>query len=236
MYHATIVTLFPNLFPGTLSDSIPKKALEKGVWKMDTVDIREFAQDKHKTVDDKPFGGGAGMVLRPDVVHEAMQHAYSLGEKRKILYMSPRGKTLSQKMLHEHVKSHPEGSIILCGRYEGIDQRVIDYWQKEHDLEEVSVGDYILSGGELPAQLYLDAIVRLLPDALGSSESSKEESFELDLLEFFHYTRPGTWNGISVPDVLLSGHHENIQKWRHEQSKEITKKRRPDIWEDFTNK
>jgi tRNA (guanine37-N1)-methyltransferase len=233
MYHATVVTLFPKLFPGSLNGSIPQRALDKKIWLLDTVDIRDFALDKHRTVDDKPFGGGAGMVIRPDVVHNALIKAQAMGGNRKIIYMSPRGKTLQQNMLHHHIKDYPEGSIILCGRYEGIDQRVIDHWTQNYGLEEVSVGDYILSGGEIPAQLYLDAIIRLLPNVLGAKESIIEESFELDLLEFFHYTRPYDWNDVLVPDVLLSGHHGKIKDWRHEKAKEITKEKRPDIWEKY---
>lgn len=233
MYHATVVTLFPKLFPGSLDGSIPQRALDKKIWTLDTVDIREFALDKHKTVDDKPFGGGPGMVIRPDVVHNALIKAQAMGGNRKIIYMSPRGKTLHQSMLHSHIKDRPHGSIILCGRYEGIDQRVIDHWTQNHGLEEVSVGDYILSGGEIPAQLYLDGVIRLLPNVLGAKESIIEESFELDLLEFFHYTRPYAWNDVLVPDVLLSGHHGNIKDWRHEKAKEITKEKRPDLWEKY---
>lgn len=236
MYHVTVLTLFPELFPGTLGGSIPQKALEKNIWTLDTINIRDFAKDKHNTVDDTPYGGGAGMVIRPDVVHGALEKAYQQNPDRHIIYMSPRGETLTQKKLHSNIQNYPKGSIILCGRYEGIDQRVIDYWSSNHQLEEISIGDYILSGGEIAAQVYLDALIRLLPNALGNKFSALEESFELDLLEFFHYTKPYEWNGVSVPDVLLSGHHKHIEQWRHNQSQEITKKKRPDLWKKFSEK
>ncbi|CAO5679161.1 MAG: tRNA (guanine-N(1)-)-methyltransferase [Holosporales bacterium] len=237
MFHATVVTLFPQMFPGALGYSIPGRALDKKIWSFDTVQIRDFALDKHQTVDDTPFGGGAGMVIRPDVVDAALLKAKSLSKgDRKILFTSPRGKPLKQDDLKKNIQKHPDGVIILCGRYEGIDQRVIDFWKENHQLEEFSVGDYILSGGEIAAQVYLDATIRLLPNALGAKESSIEESFELDLLEFFHYTRPHVWNDISVPDVLLSGHHANVEKWRHQQAKEITKALRPDLWETYLKK
>ena len=209
-------------------------SLEKSIWSLDTVQIRDFSTNKHQTVDDTPFGGGAGMVIRPDVVHSALLHAHSLNPlKRKILHTHPRGKPLKQETLKKHMSESPNGVIILCGRYEGIDQRVIDYWIQNHGLEEYSIGDYILSGGEIAAQVYLDASVRLLPNALGSKESAINESFELDLLEFFHYTRPYVWNDAKVPDVLLSGHHAHIEKWRQEQAEEITKANRPDLWEVY---
>ncbi|MBP9752691.1 MAG: tRNA (guanosine(37)-N1)-methyltransferase TrmD [Proteobacteria bacterium] len=237
MYHATVVTLFPEMFPGALGFSIPGRAQDKGIWSLDTVQIRDFAVDKHQSVDDTPFGGGQGMVIRPDVVNNALLKATSLSNaNRKILFTSPRGKPLTQEVLRKNLKEFPDGAIILCGRYEGIDQRVIDYWHQNHGLEEFSIGDYILSGGEIAAQVYLDSTIRLLPDALGAKESSMEESFELDLLEFFHYTRPHVWNGIAVPDVLLSGHHANIKKWRHQQAEEITKALRPDMWETYLKK
>lgn len=237
MYHATVLTLFPEMFPGTLGASIPKRALDKNIWKLDTLQIRDFALDKQQTVDDNPFGGGAGMLMKADVVHDALLHANTLNEKkRKIIFMSPHGKTLKQKDLHSHIETNPDGVIILCGRYEGIDHRVIDYWQKNHALEEVSIGDYILSGGEVGAQVYLDATVRLLPGALGAKESAIEESFELDLLEFYHYTRPYAWKDVSVPEVLLSGHHNKIKEWRFEKAKEITRLKRPDLWEIYTKK
>lgn len=237
MFHATIATLFPEMFPGTLGGSIPGRALEKGIWSLDTVQIRDFALDKHQTVDDTPFGGGQGMVMKPDVVHDALIHAKSLSSKqRPVVYMSPRGKRLDHIILKEHLKKYENGVIILCGRYEGIDQRVIDFWDQTDLLEEISIGDYILSGGEVAAQVYLDALIRLMPDAVGTKESVIEESFELDLLEFFHYTRPYAWNGYSVPDVLMSGHHAKIKEWRQSQAEEITKLRRPDLWESYLKK
>jgi tRNA (guanine37-N1)-methyltransferase len=237
MYHATVVTLFPEMFPGILGASIPYRALQKKIWSFDTVQIRDFAIDKHLTVDDSPFGGGAGMVMRPDVVHQSLRSAQKKNHsKRKILFTSPRGKPLEQETLKEHVRDFPSGVIILCGRYEGIDQRVIDFWKQHEYLEEFSIGDYILSGGEGAAQVYLDAAIRLLPDALGAKESLEVESFEENLLECSHYTRPSIWNDISVPDILLTGHHAHIQQWRHEEAREITQKLRPDLWRKYVSK
>lgn len=237
MWHASVLTLFPEMFPGGLSASIPGRALENGIWKLDTIQIRDFASGNHKAVDDTPFGGGAGMVMKPDVLHEALSHAHKQNKgKRKIIYMSPRCKPLKQNDLHKNLRTYPDGAIILCGRYEGVDQRVIDYWKENHDLEEVSIGDYILSGGELGAQVYLDATVRLLDNAVGAKESLQIESFELDLLEFSQYTRPYVWNNIEVPEVLVSGNHQKIDTFREQQSYEITKKNRPDLWEIYKKK
>lgn len=234
MFHATVVTLFPEMFPGTLGASIPGRALDKKIWMLDTVQIRDFAQDKHQTVDDTPFGGGQGMLMKADVVDAALTYSKNLSVlNRPIIHMSPRGKRLDQPLIRKHLDCYQDGVIILCGRYEGIDQRVIDYWQEEQILEEVSIGDYILSGGEVAAQVYLDALVRLLPGAVHSHESVIEESFEENLLEFYHYTRPVMWKDRSVPDVLLSGHHAKINEWRLKQSEQITKERRPDLWEKY---
>lgn len=232
MWHATVLTLFPEMFPGPLGASIPKRALEKNLWQLDTLQIRDFAYDAYQKVDDTPFGGGAGMVMKAEVVHEALCCAYAKGsQNRKIIYLSPRGKPLTQEMLRDNLKMYPDGVILLCGRYEGIDQRVIDLWKEGYALEEVSIGDYILSGGEVAAQVYLDASVRLLDHAVGCKESTEIESFELDLLEFSQYTKPYAWKNISVPDILLSGHHEKIARFRYEQACEITRLNRPDLWD-----
>ena len=219
--HFNILTIFPEMFPGTLSGGIVGRALDKGIWSMDVVNIRDFAINNYGSVDDEQFGGGAGMVMRPDVLGNAID---SIKNKGKIIFFSPRGKQLNQKLVREYIKC--DNFTLLCGRYEGIDQRVID----EYDIEEVSVGDYILSGGELAAQIFIDSAVRLLDNVLGGgADSTTNESFEIGGLEWPLYTRPSVWRGQSVPEVLLSGHHGNIERWRTQQSDEITKERRPDL-------
>ena len=219
--HFNILTIFPEMFPGTLSGGIVGRALDKGIWSMDVVNIRDFAINNYGSVDDEQFGGGAGMVMRPDVLGNAID---SIKNKGKIIFFSPRGKQLNQKLVREYIKC--DNFTLLCGRYEGIDQRVID----EYDIEEVSVGDYILSGGELAAQIFIDSAVRLLDNVLGGgADSTTNESFEIGGLEWPLYTRPSVWRGQSVPEVLLSGHHGNIERWRKQQSDEITKERRPDL-------
>ena len=219
--HFNILTIFPEMFPGTLSGGIVGRALDKGIWSMDVVNIRDFAINNYGSVDDEQFGGGAGMVMRPDVLGNAID---SIKNKGKIIFFSPRGKQLNQKLVREYIKC--DNFTLLCGRYEGIDQRVID----EYDIEEVSVGDYILSGGELAAQIFIDSAVRLLDNVLGGgADSTTNESFEIGGLEWPLYTRPSVWRGQSVPEVLLSGHHGNIERWRKQQSDELTKKRRPDL-------
>jgi tRNA (guanine37-N1)-methyltransferase len=225
-WYTTVVTLFPELFPGPLGHSLTGKALEKELWKLDTLQIREFARDKHRTVDDTPYGGGAGMVLKPDVVHDALEAAKERFHNRHLLYLTPRGKPLTQQNIRRYAW-HTSGLIILCGRYEGVDQRVIEH----HRLEEVSLGDFILTGGELAAFPLIDACVRLLPGVLGKEESHQQESFENNLLEHPHYTKPQTWQGYSVPEVLLSGDHQKIAAWRQQQSEQVTQDRRPDLWE-----
>jgi tRNA (guanine37-N1)-methyltransferase len=220
---ARILTLFPEMFPGPLGHSLAGKALERGDWTIETVDIRSFATDKHRTVDDTPFGGGPGMVMRPDVVDAALDHATRDGLKPAI-YLTPRGKVLDQALVKE-LSSGP-GVVILCGRYEGLDERVIE----ARGLVEVSLGDFVLSGGEPAAIALIDAAVRLLPGVMGAEETLEEESFEAGLLEYPHYTRPADWCGRAVPDVLMSGHHEKIRAWRKLQAEQTTESRRPDLW------
>lgn len=224
-WHATLVTLFPEAFPGPMGLSLAGKALDKGLWSMECVNIRDFATDRHHTVDDTPAGGGAGMVMKPDVVDAALLNVAD--KPGPLLFMSPRGRLLDSGLARE-LAAEP-GVRLLCGRYEGIDQRVLD----KHQPIEVSIGDFVLSGGEMAALVVLDAIVRLLPGVMGNDQSSGEESFEQDLLEYSQYTRPAEWEGRKIPEVLLSGHHEKIRQWRHAQAETITKERRPDLWERY---
>lgn len=218
--NVTVLTIFPEVFPGFLGYSLTGRALEKGLWSLKAVNIRDYAFDKHGSVDDTPCGGGAGMIMRPDVLGEAIEHNHKQG---KIIYMSPKGKPLTQQKVHELSKE--ENLTILCGRFEGIDERVLE----EYEVEEISIGDYILTGGEQAAMILLDAVVRLIDGVLGNAESIQNESFENSLLEYPQYTRPIEWKGRKVPEILLSGHHENIAKWQIEQAKKITKERRPDL-------
>jgi tRNA (guanine37-N1)-methyltransferase len=225
-FHATLITLFPEIFPGFLGHSLTGKALERGLWSITAVTPRDFATDAHKTVDDAPFGGGAGMVMKPDVLARTLDHVAPHG---RLIYMSPRGTPLTQNLVAELAAE--EKLTILCGRYEGIDQRLLD----AYDVEEISIGDYILTGGEQAAMILLDAVVRQLPEVLGNAGTHDEESFTDGLLEYPHYTRPAVWTdpqGIerAVPDVLTSGHHANIVKWRRQQSEDLTRARRPDLW------
>jgi tRNA (guanine37-N1)-methyltransferase len=222
---ARVLTIFPEMFPGPLGASLAGKALEAGLWALDVLDIRDFARDKHRSVDDAPFGGGPGMVMRPDVIDAALAEAEArAGGRGPVFYLSPRGRLLTQDVARE-VAEGP-GATLLCGRYEGVDQRVLD----ARGVAELSVGDYVLSGGEPAAIVLLDAVVRLLPGVMGNEASPEQESFEHGLLEHPHYTRPADWRGRGVPEVLLSGHHEEIRRWRREQAERITRERRPDLW------
>jgi tRNA (guanine37-N1)-methyltransferase len=218
---ASVLTLFPEMFPGPLGHSLAGRGLATGLWSLEAVDIRSFATDRHRSVDDTPFGGGAGMVMRPDVMDTAIG---AVADGRPLIFLTPRGRLFTQ---HDasRLASGP-GLILLCGRYEGVDQRVID----AHDCDEISVGDYVLSGGEPAAMAVLDAAVRLLPGVMGAPESATEESFSNGLLEYPHYTRPADWQGRRVPDVLLSGDHAAVSRWRRAQAEHLTRERRPDLW------
>lgn len=233
MFSATIITLFPDLFPGPLGASLPGQALARGDWQLTTLQLRDFAGDKHKTVDDVPYGGGAGMVLKPDVVAAAVRAARAEQPDAAVIYLSPRGARLTQARLEQLAAG--SGVILLCGRYEGVDQRVLD----AENIEELSIGDYVLAGGELPALVLLEGVVRLLPGVLGNSATHDEESFSNangGLLEYPHYTRPPEWEGQAVPPVLLGGHHGEINKWRRAQATALTQARRPDILADLLEK
>lgn len=223
---ARILTLFPEMFPGPLGQSLAGKALEKGIWRLETMQIRDFARDRHRTVDDTPFGGGAGMVMRPDVIDAALAAATADGLKPAI-YLTPRGRLLTQGLVEE-LAAGP-GAVLLCGRYEGLDERVIE----ARGLIEVSLGDFVLSGGEPAALALIDACVRLLPGVMGAEATLDEESFENGLLEYPHYTRPAVWNERAVPEILMSGHHEKIKAWRQAQAEETTRSRRPDLWDAY---
>jgi tRNA (guanine37-N1)-methyltransferase len=225
-FAATVLTLYPEMFPGALGMSLAGRALEAGTWSLRTVQIRDFATDKHRSVDDTPAGGGAGMVMRADVMAHAIDFAAPAEDPRPRLLMSPRGKPLNQARVRE-LAAGP-GVVIVCGRFEGVDQRVIDARQ----LEEVSIGDYILSGGEPAAHIVLDAIVRLLPGVMGNEASGDEESFESGMLEHPHYTRPQVFEDMPIPEVLTSGNHARIATWRREQALKLTRERRPDLLVD----
>jgi tRNA (guanine37-N1)-methyltransferase len=222
-FHATVLTLFPDMFPGPLGFSLAGRALGEGAWSLDAVDIRNSATDRHRSVDDTPAGGGPGMVMRADVVARAIDAASPAEDDRPRLLMSPRGKPLTQ----DDVKLYATGPglTILCGRFEGVDQRVIE----ARNLVEVSVGDYVLSGGEVAAMTLLDAVVRLLPGVMGAADSASEESFENGLLEYPQYTRPAEWEGRPIPPVLTSGDHGKVAAWRREQAEALTRARRPDL-------
>ena len=233
----TIFTLYPDIYPGPLGASVIGKGLATEAWHLKVVNIRDYAEDKYGTVDGEPYGGGAGMVLRADVMHRALAAHYGLaqtakGENRPIypgtlLYLSPRGAPLLQKTSKRLAKEAQIG--LVCGRFEGLDQRVIDYW----GMTEVSLGDFILAGGDVAAMALVESVVRLLPDVLGSVESLEEESFQDDLLEYPLFTRPKEWAEMSVPAVLTSGHHENVRSWRRAEAEAITRTRRPDMWEQY---
>jgi len=221
-FRATVLTLYPEMFPGPLGMSLAGRALEEGTWSLDAIQIRDFATDKHRSVDDTPAGGGAGMVLKPDVLAAAID---SVSDGRPLLALSPRGKPLSQQRVRELAAG--AGVILLAGRFEGFDERIFE----ARAVEEISIGDYILSGGEVGAMVILDACVRLLPGVMGAASSGEEESFEQGLLEYPHYTRPVTWEGRTIPEVLRSGDHAKIAAWRHERAVEDTRLRRPDLIE-----
>ncbi len=223
------LTLFPDMFPGPLSHSIAAKSAADGIWQLNAIDLRRFADDKHKTVDDTPFGGGAGMVLKPDVVDCAIDHVRNVMgfQDAPVIYFTPRGRVFDQT-LAQNLATRSE-MILLCGRYEGVDERVIE----KHNMIEISLGDFVLSGGEIPALAMIDAVVRLLPGAIGSSDSLACESFEQGLLEAPHYTKPADWQGRKVPEILLSGHHQKIADWRRQMAQITTEKRRPDLWRRY---
>jgi len=233
-WRATVLTLFPEMFPGPLGFSLAGRALERGAWSLEAVSLRDFAADAHRSVDDTPFGGGAGMVMRPDVLARAID-AVTAGEgqaeagtRRPRICLTPRGRPLTQRRVAELAEG--PGVVILCGRFEGIDERVIE----GRGLEEIAVGDVVLSGGEPAAILLLDACVRLLPGVMGAAESGVEESHANSLLEYPHYTRPAEWQGRAVPPVLLSGHHAEVARWRQAEAERITRERRPDLWAKHT--
>ena len=225
MFFVRIFTLYPEFFPGPLDKSLHGKALSKKIWDMEIVNIRNFAKDKHKVVDDTPFGGGSGMLIKPDVIAEAIDQKVDRGEK--IIYLSPKGKIFNQSLAKEYSKKKKIN--ILCGHFEGIDQRVID----NRNIEEISLGDFIVSGGEIASLVFLDSILRLIPGVLGNLKSTDEESFEKGLLEYPQYTKPQIWEKKVVPDVLLSGDHAKIKHWRLSQSEAITRDRRPDLWQKY---
>jgi tRNA (guanine37-N1)-methyltransferase len=231
IWKARVLTLFPDMFPGALGLSLAGQGLKDGLWTLETVDIRDFASDKHRSVDDAPFGGGPGMVLRADVVSDAIDAAKALdkaaGRESALIYLTPRGRPLDQARVRQ-LAAGP-GVTLLCGRFEGLDERVC----QAHAVEEISLGDYVLSGGEVAAITVLDACVRLLPGIIGAPDSLAEESFEKGLLEYPQYTRPREWKGRKVPDVLVSGHHEKVRDWRRQQAEAITRERRPDLWDRY---
>jgi tRNA (guanine37-N1)-methyltransferase len=230
-WRAKIITLFPEAFPGVLGLSLTGKALDFGLWALETLDLRGFGISKHRNVDDTPAGGGAGMVLRADVVGAALdQAAIGTPQDRSVwpvIYLSPRGKPFDQAMARRF--SQAQGITLLCGRFEGVDERVLHHYR----IEEVSLGDFVLTGGEIAAQALLDATVRLIPRVLGNQTSTEEESFSDGLLEFPQFTKPADWNGLEIPEVLQSGHHANIATWRRAMAERLTKERRPDLWRAY---
>ncbi|PIV74135.1 MAG: tRNA (guanosine(37)-N1)-methyltransferase TrmD [Rhodobacteraceae bacterium CG17_big_fil_post_rev_8_21_14_2_50_65_11] len=226
-----VLTLFPEVFPGVLGASLTGKALQQGLWALDPVDLRTFGSGKHRKVDDTPAGGGAGLVMRPDVLGRALRMAGSGTPQDPArwprLYLSPRGKPFTQADAQRFARA--EGMTLLCGRFEGVDQRVIDHF----GLEEISIGDFVLTGGEIAAQALIDATVRLIPNVLGNEASTEEESFSDGLLEHPQYTKPAIWEGCEIPEVLLSGHHGKVAEWRRDEAEALTRARRPDLWEAY---
>ena len=228
MFQAKIFTLYPEYFPGPFEIGICKKAFEKKLWDLKLINIRDYADDKHKTVDDTPYGGGVGMLMRPDVVAKSLDA--NLDEKETVYYLTPKGKIFNQDIAKDIVKKNKVN--ILCGHFEGVDQRVLD----SRNVEEISIGDFILSGGEMASFVVLDTILRLVPGVLGNLNSTKDESFENGLLEYPQYTKPQIWEKLSVPDILLSGDHNKIKSWRLSQSEAITRRQRPDLWKKYLDK
>ncbi len=224
MWRATVLTIFPELFPGPLGASLAGKALSQKIWSCEAIDIRDFAADKHRSVDDTPAGGGPGMVMRADVLARAIDAAAPANDSRPRIVLTPRGKPLLQSRVRELAGA--PGLVLVCGRFEGVDERVIE----RRALEEISIGDYVLSGGEIAALVLLDACVRLLPGVMGTEASHVEESFEAGLLEYPHYTKPQEFEGRPIPEVLNSGHHGKVAAWRREQAERATRERRPDLW------
>lgn len=224
-----MLTLFPEMFPGSLGYSLAGKALEKGIWSLETVDLKSFGLGKHRTVDDTPTGGGPGMVMRPDVLAATIDdvHQGDPAGGQPLIYLSPRGQRLDQQLAHE--LKDAGGVTLICGRFEGVDERVLE----ARNVREISVGDYVLSGGEPAALVLMDAVIRLLPGVVGDAATLESESFESGLLEYPQYTKPQEWEGRPVPEVLLSGHHGKIEGWRKDKARDITRARRPDIWERY---
>ena len=221
---AHIITLFPELFPGPLAASVLGRALENDIWSLNTHQLRDFADDRHRSVDDAPAGGGPGMVMRADVLGRAIDHVHDCaGQKLPMIYLSPRGEPFNQALAHEFAEG--PGAIILCGRFEGIDERVIE----ARGLRDISIGDYVMTGGEIAAMVFLDCVTRLLPGVVGEQASLEDESFENGLLEYPHYTRPRSWEGLDIPEILLSGDHERIAEWRRAEALRQTAQRRPDL-------
>ena len=226
-----ILTLFPEIFPGPLSHSISGKALQKKLFEIETINIRDFSKTKSKTVDDKPFGGGAGMIIKPNILQDTLNNAKkNSSKKKKLIFLTPSGKKVNSRLIQELINF--EELIIICGRYEGIDHRFIEF----NEIEEMSVGDYVLSGGEIAAIILIDACVRLIPEVLGNKKSLISESFSNDLLEYPQYTKPREWNGLEVPDILLKGNHREISEWRLKKSIMKTKDIRPDLYKDYIRK
>jgi tRNA (guanine37-N1)-methyltransferase len=231
VWKAKVITLFPSAFPGVLGESLTGRALQNGLWQLETIDLRQFGVGKHRNVDDTPAGGGAGMVLRADVLGAAIDHAArgTRGPRGKwpLIYLSPRGAPMTQALMQDLASG--DGVTLLCGRFEGVDERVLEHYA----IQEVSLGDFVMTGGEIAAQALIDATVRLIPEVLGNADSAVEESFSTGLLEHPHYTRPAEWQGRTIPEVLMSGHHGRVAEWRQEQAEAITKTRRPDLWDAF---
>ena len=230
VWTAKVITLFPQVFPGVLGASLTGKALDEGLWQLQPIDLRPFGEGKHRNVDDTPAGGGAGMVLRADIMGKALDHAAQGTPDRAawpVIYLSPRGRPFVQADAHRFAQA--KGITMICGRFEGLDQRVIDHY----DIEEISLGDFVMTGGEIAAQAMIDATVRLLPGVLGNQASTEEESFSTGLLEHPQFTKPAIWRGLPIPPVLLSGNHGAIAEWRRREAEALTRERRPDLWQKF---